>query len=482
MVGRLFPEQRDLVLDPARFKSARCPRRAGKTYACTVALYRTALSVPSANCLYLTLTRGQAWKNIWIPLRTFNQDFELGGRFHGTNLQCTLPGNARITLSGAETVQEIDKLRGQAYDLVIIDECKSFSPPVLQELINEVIRPALMDRLGSLILIGTPGNILAGPFFEATTPGLKGVRSYADRTRYKGRYRWSFHTWGLRENVALPHAWASALSDKEENAWSDDDPRWIREYLGEWCPSDDIMVYAFDPARNTYEPGDGPHGLPDGHHWNYLLGLDLGFEDPVAIVVMAYSETCNKLYQVWDFKAPHLTVAEVAAAVHKAQQRFGKFEVMVMDRGTSGGKTMQASLSEMYGLHFVPAEKHDKPDYIDLMNSDLTSGKVLIRPDSHLAAEMKYLQWQDSRRRKEDPQLDNHACDAALYVWRYAYHHYSKPAPVEISRESQEYFAQLENEQIERIVSNRLARRELGLPGAYSPDIDRIDPWMNLIN
>lgn len=403
LVDRLFTQQKDFVMDPARFKSARCPRRSGKTYACIVALYRKALELPKANCLYLTLTRGQAFKNVWLPLRNLSDEFELGVRFHGTNLVATLPNGSRISLAGAETRQEIDKLRGQAYDLVIIDECKSFAPDVMVELISEVLKPALNDRMGSLMMIGTPGNILVGPFYEATTEGFAGVRPWHDRKR-KGRYRWSFHRWNTQDNIALPHLWEASLEDKAANGWADDDPRWVREYLGEWCPSDDVMVYALNTERNCYEGG-----LPDGHEWKYLLGCDFGFEDPFALVVAAYSETCPVLYHVWDYKQPHLTVQDMAKAIKATHDKFGSFDAMVADAGGLG-KTLVATLGEQYGYNFIAADKKEKHDHIELLNSDLISAKVKLNPDSHLVSEMRILQWKDSAKKAEDPMLDNHCC------------------------------------------------------------------------
>ena len=32
----------------------------------------------------------------------------------------------------------------------------------------------------------------------------------------------------------------------------------------------------------------GQHGLPEGHDWRFICGMDLGFEDDFAIVVAAY--------------------------------------------------------------------------------------------------------------------------------------------------------------------------------------------------
>lgn len=447
ILGRLFPQQHAFVFDASRRKSALCPRRAGKTYACVAMLFRAAFEARRSNLVYLTLTRGQAQKNIWGTIKQFNDELKLGLKFHETFLQVRFPNGSLLQLQGADTRPEIDKLRGQAFDLVVIDECKSFGTTIMQELIHEVLGPALNDRLGQLVLIGTPGNVLAGQFFDATTEGGPGVKTYGKT--HEGPFRWSFHKWSMQDNTGVPHLWSVALADKAANGWSDDDPRWIREYLGRWCPSDDVMVYAYNPERDSWR-GE----LPEGHEWTYVLGADFGFEDDFALSVVAYADTCPTLYHVYDFKAPHLTIPDMAKAITSAQERFGSFSAMVGDTGNFG-KALVATLNSEYGFHFEPAVKTDKKDYIELLNSDLISGRLKLHADSHAVNEMALLQWRDATKREEDKGTPNHACDALLYTWRYAYHHFSAPKQAVTELYSPAYWQERDDEAFERAARRR---------------------------
>lgn len=458
MLNRCFKEQREFILDKSRRKSARCPRRAGKSYCALVLMCRTALLRPNALIVYICLTRGQAKKNLWRTLKQFSDQFELKLKFHETDIRATFPNGATIEFMGGETRQEIEKFRGQSYDLAVVDEGKSFQFDLLEEMITECLAPTLTDRFGTLAMIGTPGNVLAGPFFEATshydpeaaygTKRYNRPRPWADRELFKKnkwKWNWSFHSWHTQQNTAMPHIWEEALLDKENRGVPDNDPSWLREWMGEWCPSDSLMVYSFSSELNEYT-GE----LPKGHEWEYLLGLDLGYNDSTAIVVAAYADTHPEMFQVHEFKAPELTFDQIEREVRKVLRKFPEMGAMIADTGGLG-KTIVESLRER-GLGFEAAIKTDKLDHIELVNSDLRAGKIKLLPDSHLAAEMKLLQWTDTTYRKENKGTDNHLCDAFLYLIRHAYHHFWEPAYVAPEEGTSEYWADFEQAEHEAML------------------------------
>tara|TARA_Y100001937_G_scaffold27850_1_gene40155 strand:- start:231 stop:1325 length:1095 start_codon:yes stop_codon:yes gene_type:complete len=72
-----------------------------------------------------------------------------GVRFHETELRCDLPTGARISLLGAENP---DSLRGIYLDGCVMDEVADMPENVFPE----VLRPALSDRKGFCIFLGTP--------------------------------------------------------------------------------------------------------------------------------------------------------------------------------------------------------------------------------------------------------------------------------------------------------------------------------------
>jgi hypothetical protein len=360
-------------------------------------------------------------------------------------------------------------LRGQAYDLVVIDECKSFPTNVLTELVREVIGPALNDNLGSIVLMGTPGNVLTGVFYETTRSHSTLTRLFKNRKTHEAR-RWSGHSWTIQENIAQPHLWDACLADKESYGWGDDNPIWQREYLGTWVSDDDAFVYKYNPECHTWlqDPESrNEFGLPDEHEWQYLMGCDLGYDDPFALVVVAYSETCDTLYQVYDYKEAHMTVGDVARVIKDTQAVFGEFEVMVGDRGGLG-KMVLAELSERHELHIEPAEKTEKRDFIELLNSDMIEGRIKILEDSELAQEMNYLVW-DEHGQKEDRSCANHVCDSFLYTWRYSFHNFSRSLKTRPVGGTKEYWEE-----------EMLAARDAVIEQREKDDADALDYFQKL--
>jgi hypothetical protein len=422
--------------DPSRRKAVRCPRRAGKSWlALSIAIERCLRKARSV-WVICGLARPSIQQIFWSLLKQINVTMELTIQFREVELSATLPNGSVILFRGAESRAEIEKLRGGQYDGVIIDECKSFNAVVFTELVVDVIEPALADRLGELILIGTPGDVLAGPFYEATceppmiTEGDDGVKR-ASNHRYGTKesefaFIWSLHTWTLQENTEMPHLWVEALKTKAKRGWSDQHPTWRREYLGEWVASTQKLVYTYIPQRDDYNGQ-----LPDGHDWRYVLGLDIGFKDADAIVVLAYAETCFDVYQVYGDKRPKLNVTALAEWVREVRKSYTP-EIMTADFGGLATKLFD-ELAIHHRLVFEPAEKREKNDYIELLNDDLEQKRVHILRANPLGKELITNRWLEkslgTEKRVEDPKTPNDLCDAFLYAWRWCEHHRAK-APV----------------------------------------------------
>lgn len=323
----------------------------------------------------------------------------------------------------------MEKLRGTSLDLVIIDEGKSFPPHIIDELVRDVLEPALGDRMGTLVLMGTPGAILSGEFYNATSPDIPAktgerkppVRPWDRRHEWKGPFAYSFHRWNTQDNTttAGKNSWKKALQTKKAWGWTDENPTWRREYLGQWVANENILVYRYNPDKNTY---DHLPDLPDGEEWTYVMGIDLGFEDDCAIVISAFHEHDPHLYEVETWKSQHLTVRPLAEQIKKFQDVYQPHAI-VADYGGLG-KMLGETLAQEYEIPVVAAEKKEKFDHIELLNSDLFDGRVKVRMHSLLAEEWAGLQWEDERKLREHSGCPNHASDAFLYQWRYVYHHF----------------------------------------------------------
>jgi phage terminase large subunit len=127
-----------------------CHRRFGKTVWAINHILRAAFmcKLSSPRFAYMAPTYRQAKNVAWDYLKQFAGAVP-GVKFHETELRCDLPNGARISLLGAENP---DSLRGIYLDGCVMDEVADMPESVFPE----VIRPALSDRGGWCIFVGTP--------------------------------------------------------------------------------------------------------------------------------------------------------------------------------------------------------------------------------------------------------------------------------------------------------------------------------------
>jgi phage terminase large subunit len=125
-------------------------RRAGKTVSCVMDLIDAALTCqkPEGRFAYIAPTYAQAKDVAWNYLKRFTYPLP-GVEQRESDLSVILPNGARVRLYGAENY---DRLRGLFFDGVIMDEYGDMDPRAWPE----VVRPALADRKGWAVFIGTP--------------------------------------------------------------------------------------------------------------------------------------------------------------------------------------------------------------------------------------------------------------------------------------------------------------------------------------
>lgn len=126
-----------------------CHRRMGKTVACVNELVLRALYTKKKNARYsyiaptFTQAKDIAWSYLKDSVKTF------ATQIRESELRVVLPNGAWITLYGSDNQ---DRLRGIYHDGVILDEYGDCRP----SLWGEIILPALLDRDGWAVFIGTP--------------------------------------------------------------------------------------------------------------------------------------------------------------------------------------------------------------------------------------------------------------------------------------------------------------------------------------
>ena len=296
-------------------------RRAGKTVAAINDLIRAALMCKSKYPLfaYIAPFRIQAKSVAWAYLKTFAQPITAAS--NEQELTVTLVNGATIRLFGADNA---DAIRGLGFDGVVADEFGDWKPSVFPL----VVRPALSDKQGWFVAMGTPKG--RNSFYEVYARAQKSPEWFcmslpADKS-------------GLLPPTELDAARAQLTEDQ-----------FAQEYL---CSFDAAIVgaiygvemrQAMDQGRIVQVPYDP--SVPCHTAW------DLGWRDDTAIW---FYQVIRGEIHVIDFHAVSgATIRELAATVCGKPYKYGKHHLPHDARAktlASGGKSIIEQMAEFLGL------------------------------------------------------------------------------------------------------------------------------------
>lgn len=425
-----FDKQLAFINDVSRWKSGVCSRRAGKTVACAADLHNTTEKF-EGDVLYLTLNRKSAKKIIWKDLLAINKTYELGGKTDGTELTITKPNGNIIHVSGAKDAAEIEKWRGMKFRKVYIDECQSFRA-YIQDLVEDVIEPTLVDYNGSLSLIGTPGPVPAGYFY-----GISQNKT------------WSHHRWTMQDN---PHIKRQSGRDAidiireiaQKRGLGLESPSIQREFFGLWTKDEDSLVYRFDAIRNV------ENQLPPLTDMTFIFGIDIGWKDSDAIAVLGYHQRSKNVYLVHEYVKSKNDITALVEEIERLRRIYNPVK-LVMDAGALG-KKIQEEIRSRHAIPVEAAEKQRKHEFIKLLNDDLRTGKFKAKPDTRFQEDCSLVQWdwEDPAKPVIDDRYHTDIGDAVLYAWRECKHYFYEPEPAQPQPDTDAYMNILEAQEMER--------------------------------
>lgn len=401
-----FPEQDAFIQDPSRYIDAQCSRRAGKTNGLAIRYFRTMEKHPKSQCIYLGLTLESAREIMWPVLQEINDKYQIGCTFTESKLTMKHPNGATLKLFGADMKNFIKRLKGRKYPGVGIDEAQDFGTH-LQSLIDDVLTPSIADYEDSwLALTGTPGPVPQGYFFDVT------------RNR---KYGYSHHEWTIMENPHMPDPSAFLADLKTKREWTDDNPTLLREWKNKWVLDVESLWIKYKADVNHYQE------LPQQYKWNYILGVDVGFNDADAIAVLAWSEQCKETYLVEEIIKTKQGVTALFEMIEAAQKKYDAYKI-VMDEGALGKKIAE-DLVPRFQVPFVAADKTKKQTNVELLNDTLRLGRFKAKSGSRFALDSYLVQvdWDKSTPSKIVIKKKPHSdiIDAVLYAFKesYAYSH-----------------------------------------------------------
>lgn len=402
----LFAEQLAFVKDPARYATACCSVRAGKTTACAADLIDTALKFQGTTGCYITLARSSAERIVWPELKRINREYKLGAFPNESKLSFKFPNGSTIFLFGANDDNEIEKIRGLSnVALVYLDEAQSMRA-LIKSLVEDIVIKRLYDTNGRCRVIGTPGPILAGYYYDCCHSG-----------------QWSHHYWTMHQNSWLEKKSGMTpeqliAQDCAQRGVSLEDPSIQRECFGRWKLDPNSLLLVYDKALNDFQD------LPSGQY-TYILGIDLGLRDADSLSLLAFSNNSPVTYLVEEIVTYNQLTDNLAKQIKTLMD---KYPIMKIPTDTGGlGTKIAEDLRQRYGIPIDAADKREKFANYKHLNNALRTGIFKAKAGSRFAQDCNLLERDDDKSTPDRMVVRGHsdAVDSCLYAFKlspaYAY-------------------------------------------------------------
>lgn len=241
-------------LDTHRFGAAVCHRRFGKTVCAINQLIKGAVTCksPRPRFAYIAPTYAQGKAVAFDYIQYYSRPIP-GVTFNQSELRADYPNGGQVRIYGADSP---DSLRGLYFDGVVLDEFGLMPPRTF----SEVIRPALSDRQGWALFLGTPAG--KNQFYDVVQ------QAKADPAWFFAEFRAS------QTGIISPEELAAARKDMTSDEYA-------QEYECSFEASVKGAIYAAElaTARDQSRVGRVPRDpvLPVDTDW------DLGVGDSTAI-------------------------------------------------------------------------------------------------------------------------------------------------------------------------------------------------------
>ena len=144
----LHDRQYEVFSNPARFRVLVAGRRFGKTHLALTEMLYTAAKFPNSVSWYVGPNNGQSKHIAWDRLKKLTQPYWSKDP-NETDLRIDLSNGSTLFVYGAFNPES---LRGRGIDFLVLDEFALIDPQAW----FSVLRPALADRKGRVLFIGTP--------------------------------------------------------------------------------------------------------------------------------------------------------------------------------------------------------------------------------------------------------------------------------------------------------------------------------------
>ena len=215
--------------------------------------------------------------------------------------------------------------------------------------------------------------------------------------------------------------------------------------------------------------------------WQWMMGIDVGFHDPFAFVVIASSQMLGQAFAVDCYQEAEIGTME---ALTHAERFCAQYPITEIALDTGGaGRLVAEDWKKVSNLPISAAVKTHKHSQVDLINGDLQAGKLLLCEDNckRLVDEMKILEWDTGAMEKTRyvyrKGFADHLCDALQYGFNLSNHHQHQfEEERRLVYESPDWYAQKEF-QMEQAQLKRVEEHESEDQGVWGYLAESAGEW-----
>lgn len=367
-----------------RFVCAALARRLGKTYIANV-IGQLVTLVPGCNVLIMSPNYNLSSISFEIQ-RKLIKSFDL--EVSKDNLKDRVIETSNGSTIRMGSLSTVDSCVGRSYDLIIFDEAALGADA--QEAFNVSLRPTLDKPNSKAIFISTPrgkNNWFSVFFQRGFSPDFP---------------EWCSITADYTENDRMKE------SDVQEARKSMSKAEFEQEYMASFTTFEGQIYSGFNDSYIVEFPGHS-----DGVE--YIAGLDPGYKDPTAFVVIAYDPKLDNFHIVDEYLESQAVTEGHAKAFKVFMTEYG-LETIFID---SAAAQFAADLAYTYDIATIKGKKQVLEGIAYVQNL-VEQGRILVDPKCVYTLRMfdQYRWKMDAQSGIEKPDHDSnsHIADALRYA------------------------------------------------------------------
>lgn len=367
-----------------RFICGALARRTGKTYAANLGGQMVSL-IPNSHVLIMS--PNYALSQISFDLqRSLIKHFDLEViRDNAKDKVIELSNNSTIRMG---SVNQVDSCVGRSYDLIIFDEAALADG---RDAFNVALRPTLDKDNSKAIFISTP----------------RGRNNWFSEFFYRG-FSDEFPEWVSLRGTYKDNPRVS-MADIEEAKKTMSEAEFLQEYMA------DFNVYQGQIWAFNFQECVQNLSELDLSGMDIIAGLDVGFRDPTAMVVIAYDWDSQNFYLLEEYYDAERTTEQHAVEIRKILDKY-KVDFVFID---SAAAQTKFDFAQNYDISCTNAKK-SVLDGIGHVASIIDNDRLIVHQEcKETLRSLDQYTWDNrSGLQTEKPKHDeaSHIADALRYA------------------------------------------------------------------